>query len=367
MCSLGVYLLAGVGVARDAGRGFDLVRAAADRGVAGAHFHVGRCREFGDGARRKFSEAAREYGIAADDRYAPAQCALGRCRYYGIGIERSVRDACALFKLAAEQGDARGCYYAGLTAAFGEGPGDPIELWRRSAGEGDPLGLCALGIARARAGECVEAFELFGRAADQDDAGGYFNRGCCFVRGDGTQADVARAYECFRKCCALGGLYWETKPGANIAYRRADGLNLIDLSQQFREEARADVSAAVNYGWCQFLGAVVPKDTIGAVRAFRAAAEQKHPGGMFCLALALSDGAEAQSAEATQWFTEAALWNVPKPASAASSRSQAILVKPAKPKVSKPQPGKQSFLVPGKRFQVAKEQKERRKQVKKNT
>jgi TPR repeat protein len=138
------------------------------------------------------------------------------------------------------------------------------------------------------------------------------------------------------------------------------------MSEEFKQDSASDVSAAVNYAWCQWLGAVVPRDVVGATRRFRAAAEQKHSGGMLGYAFALSDGAETQNSEATQWFAEAAVWVTGRPASGSARAQQATLFKPVKPKVSKPQPGKQNFLVPGRRFQGAKEQRERNKQARKS-
>jgi TPR repeat protein len=299
------------------------------------------------------------YGLASG--YAPAQCALGRLLYYGMGVDRSVPDACALFRQAAQQSDARGCYYFGMVSEFGEDTGDFIENYRKSAELSDRLGQCALGIVLARNREFAEAFALFQKAANQNDAGGFFNSGCCFVRGEGTDCDVSQAYDCFRKCRELGGLYWETKPGQRLAYRRSAGLNLIDLSQTFKQQSTNDISAAVNYGWCQYLGAVVPQDISSATRAFKTAAEQRHSGGMLAYAYALSNDAETQNPEATHLFADSALWQT-SPLTARSTK----LIKTPRPRVSKPQTGKQNFLVPGKRYQGAKEQKERNRQAKRS-
>jgi TPR repeat protein len=241
---------------------------------------------------------------------------------------------------------------------------EAITFFRKSAVGGDPFGQCALGIQLAGMKQFGEAFELFQRAVDQNDPGGYFNIGCCFVRGEGTNLDLNRGYECFKKCCELGGLYWETKGSQRLCYRRSAGLNLIDLSQSFKQESASDVSAAVNYAWCQYLGSVIPKDALRASHGFRAAAEQKHSGGMFSYGIALSDGGLTQNADATHWFVESALWNPVRPASTGSSKSNPTLVKPAKRKVTKPRTGKQNFMVPGNWFEVAKEQKEGSRQVK---
>jgi TPR repeat protein len=366
-CSLGQCLLAGVGVPRDAGRGFELVKLASDQGNPRGHYRVGLCRELGEGTRRKFSEASRLYALAAAGHFAPGQCALGRCFYYGIGVRRDTGEARTLFRQAAAAGDCRACYYCGMLIECGEEPGtrsaDAIEYFTKAAQGSDPLGQCGLGIALARDREFGGAFALFQSAAEQGDAGGFFNCGCCFVRGDGTEVDVEKAYECFRKCLEQGGLYWETKPGERLWYRRSAGLNLIDLSQEFKQDSAGDLSASVNYAWCQWLGEVVPRDVIAATRRFRAAAEQRHAGGMLAYAYALSEGAQTQSSEATQWFADAAMWVGGRPVSA-SARQQATLFKPVKPRVSKPQAGKQNFLVPGRRFQGVKEQKERKKQAK---
>jgi TPR repeat protein len=158
----------------------------------------------------------------------------------------------------------------------------------------------------------------------------------------------------------LGGLYWEHTPNGALWYRRSEGLSLIDLSPIWRKAG--DVSSDVNYCFCEFLGVVVAKDIPDATRGFKAAAEQRHSGGMFCFACALSEGATKQNPEATKWFADAALWLSQK-AATASSRSVTRIVKPMKPKINIPTPGKRSFMIPGNRYQRAKEDKERRKQV----
>jgi TPR repeat protein len=294
------------------------------------------------------------YSLAAAQDYGPAVSALGKCHYYGTGVERSVGEAVDLWRHAAELDDPRGCYYYGMVAE------DSLGLFKRSADAGDPFGQCAFGIELARLKQFGDAARWFGRAAEQDDVGGHFNLGCCFVRGEGVEENADRAYECFRRVLELGGLYWEQTPNGSLWYRRSEGLSLIDLSQGWR--MAGDVSSDVNYRFCEFMGVVVARDVTNATRGFKAAAEQRHSGGMFCFACALSDGGTKQNPEATKWFAEAALWLSHK-AAVASSRSQTRIVKPAKPKINVPTPGKRSFMIPGNRYQRAKEEKERRKQV----
>jgi TPR repeat protein len=347
---------------QNSARGYDFVKKASEQNNACGHFFVGLCRELGTGVRRKYSEAARMYDLAVEQGYPPAQSALGKCYYYGIGVEQNEDQAIELFRRSAENNNARGCYYYGMILEFSDTPHEAIAFYQRSADANDPFGQCALGIQLARNREFSDAVRCFLRAADQNDAGGFFNLGCCHVRGEGTEQDIAKGYQCFRKVLELGGLFWEPRRNNGLWYRRSEGLSLIDLSQSWKRAAFAgDLCADVNYRFCQFTGNVVARDVAEAAKAFKAAAEQKHFGGMFCLGLALSEGATKQNEGATKWFAEAALWNQKGAVGLLKSQSR---MRRLKPKINIPAPGRRSFLVPGNRYQREKEAKERRNQVK---
>jgi Sel1 repeat len=147
------------------------LRAAAERGDAGAQFEMGRKTENGDVA-----GAARWYLAAAEQGHAEAQGEVGVCFYRGKGVDKDFEQALKWYRKGADQGDAQSQFSLG--ACFQSGNG----------------------VAQDEA----EAVSWYRKAAEQGDAHGQYLLGLCFYDGDGVDKNLAEAASWWRKAAEQG-------------------------------------------------------------------------------------------------------------------------------------------------------------------
>jgi hypothetical protein len=105
--------------------------ALADAGDVNALFLLAGKYEEGDGVPRDEGEAAKYYGIAADEGHAQAQLRFGDCHYYGKGVlSKSYTKAVEWYRKAAVQGVVEAQHNLGYVYAQGLGvPRDLVEAY----------------------------------------------------------------------------------------------------------------------------------------------------------------------------------------------------------------------------------------------
>ncbi|HEY5789374.1 MAG TPA: tetratricopeptide repeat protein [Gammaproteobacteria bacterium] len=99
--NLGLLKLDGIGMPQDVAGGVELVRAAADAGLAAAQTRLGRMHLRGDGVAADLGTAAEWFERAANGGDPLAQYELGQLRYTGLGIARDNYEAYRWFSAAA--------------------------------------------------------------------------------------------------------------------------------------------------------------------------------------------------------------------------------------------------------------------------
>jgi TPR repeat protein len=124
-------------------------RIAADAGNARAQFNLGRMYFRGDGVGIDQAEAAKWFRLAADQGHAIAQFNLAIAHYQGAGVEQSFEEAVKWFAAAAEQGDAESQYNLALMyfggAGIGKDDSAAAEWFRKAAEQDHPNANWALG------------------------------------------------------------------------------------------------------------------------------------------------------------------------------------------------------------------------------
>lgn len=86
---LGVAYMRGTGVERDAKKGAEWYRKAADQGYANAQWNLAFAYVRGDGVTGDYKEAVRLFKLAAEQEYPPAEYDLGMMYLQGLGVRRS--------------------------------------------------------------------------------------------------------------------------------------------------------------------------------------------------------------------------------------------------------------------------------------
>lgn len=103
---------------------------------------LGSCYYCGVGVAENSEEAAKCFGLAAEQGLAVAQCKLGWCYEIGEGVSTDLTEAVRLYQLAADQGHPRAEFNLGMCYNKGEGvaadPQEAVRLFRLSAEHGHP-------------------------------------------------------------------------------------------------------------------------------------------------------------------------------------------------------------------------------------
>lgn len=153
--NLGVMLLKGAGVARDAQAALDWYRRSAEQGYAAAQHGLGVMYYRGDGVAEDHAEAAKWFVKAAEQDFAQAQLNLGVMYFTGRGVPKDGAEVVKWITLAAATGLAEAQYRLG--AMYDKGMifrADRIEAARwyeKAANQGHEKGgarLAALAAAR---------------------------------------------------------------------------------------------------------------------------------------------------------------------------------------------------------------------------
>ena len=121
------------------------------------------------------TEAARWYGLAAEQGHALAQSRLGDFYQFGLGVPRDYAEAARWYRSAAEQGGAEAQFNLGVRYAIGRGvPQDDVEAerwYRQAADQGHAEAQFNLGalyiVGRGVPQDDVEAVRWYQLVADQ--------------------------------------------------------------------------------------------------------------------------------------------------------------------------------------------------------
>ena len=148
------------------------------------------------------AEAARWYGLAAEQGHALAQSRLGDFYQFGLGVPRDYAEAARWYRSAAEQGGAVAQFNLGVRYAIGRGvPQDDAEAerwYRLAAQQGYAVAQYNLGvlyaIGRGVPQNDVEAVRWYRLAAEQGHADAQWNLGLMYEVGVGVPQDYVAAH-----------------------------------------------------------------------------------------------------------------------------------------------------------------------------
>jgi uncharacterized protein len=184
-------------------------RQAAELGLAPAQFILGQKYASGEMVVKNLTLALGWYKRAAVQGYAPAQCAVGTFFLDGIEVPKDLVVALRWFSQAAEQGDAKAQWNLGaIFASGGEGVKRDIKLafqWcHESAALGFTPALATLGLLFARIKNHEQAVACWKKAAEQGDPEAQYNLGLMYSKGQGTEKDLAQAFNWFTQAAQQG-------------------------------------------------------------------------------------------------------------------------------------------------------------------
>ena len=196
------------------------VRAAAERGEAGAQLELARRLYDGDGVPPDEVAAATWLRRAAAAGDAGAQTELGVRLRHGDGIRADETEAAVWLRKAAEQGDIGGQYWLADSYQWGRGVrqdlAEAVKWLRRAADQGDPGAQCSLGEMYAGAmswehrgrrelpRDDAEAVRLFRLAAEQGYAAAEYSLGEMIAAGRGVPRSEAEALVWYRRAAEQG-------------------------------------------------------------------------------------------------------------------------------------------------------------------
>ncbi|PJB70426.1 MAG: hypothetical protein CO093_08105 [Alphaproteobacteria bacterium CG_4_9_14_3_um_filter_47_13] len=150
---------------------------------------------------------------AEKNNYAPAQYGLGLTRLYGRGVSKNYKEALIWFSKAAAQNYEPAFYRLG--ALYYEGLGmekrDPKQArnwFHRAALKGDLDATYALGLIYYNGDgmekDYVNAFRLWLRCAENNNADAQFNIGTLYENKKGVELDIEKAKEWYVKAAEQG-------------------------------------------------------------------------------------------------------------------------------------------------------------------
>jgi TPR repeat protein len=198
---LGYMYYAGQGVAQDYAEAARLYGLAAEQGHAASQFDLGTMFENGEGVAQNDAEAVRLYGLAAAQGHANAQNSLGYMYYAGEGVAQNDAEAVRLYGLAAAQGHANAQFNLGFMFDKGRGVAqdyaEAARLYGLAAEKGHADAQYNLGNmyheGEGVAQNYAEAARLYGLAAEKGHADAQYNLGNMYHEGKGVAQNYAEA------------------------------------------------------------------------------------------------------------------------------------------------------------------------------
>lgn len=193
----------------DFDKAFELFSSAALEEDARAKYYLGRCYEKGQGTEPDSVRALHWYVEAANGGNGDAQLSLAD--YYARNDDKDA--AFHWCKKAAEQGIAQaqyrlGCFYRDDYGVMSEEE-KAAEWFKKAVAQGNTDAMVALGRCYEYGKDGVdknyyEAYSLFTKAAEQDNADAIYYKGIMLMHGYGVDADPNRGFELQKEAAIKG-------------------------------------------------------------------------------------------------------------------------------------------------------------------
>ncbi len=316
MALLGFILTTGPTELRDADKGDDFYRQAAEAGSPHGQLGWSIALLRGSSA-AAISEAHKMLAAAAAAGLPTAHCMLGIIADSGVGTSVDLAAAAEHYRVAAESGHGPSQLRYGLALLNGRGvPRNTFqgESWlRRAALTGEPQAAVALGQIYTQSDEGLppnhaEAMLWFRRAADAGHGGAARALAHRYLHGVGTSADPREAIRWLRVAVANDDVHARVDLAGLAQTKDASDQDRAQALALFQEVAEAgDMAAAYNVGLCYGEGIGTKRDDEKALIWFRRAAETLPIAQYWCARmLGEGRGAAQDFAEARAWFLRAA-------------------------------------------------------------
>lgn len=303
---------------------------AARRGDATHQFRLGHARTHGLGAPIDKEDGFKWYLKAARQGHVDAELCVADAYARGVGVRADPSEARRWTARAAEHGHPDAQYNMSLTLAD-----DPAQsaAWLRKAAEQDQVLALNNYALRLQAGEGVRqdpaaAVALLRRGAALGDAEAAYNLGNALRSGEGTGKDEEQARRYFLKAAQAGIADAQYNLGRMLARGEGGPAHAPQAKAWLQKAAAQGLGLAqAELGELLARGADdLPADRPSAVRAFRAAAEQGEPSGMFMYAMTLLQQLGADSGADRGANSSAAVGLLARAAAAGHTRAAAACV-----------------------------------------
>lgn len=312
-----------------------LLTKAAERGHAGAQFHLGRMYSAGMGAAQDKAEALRWYEKSAEQGVAQAQHSLGDCYSSGAGTEKDPQKALQWYLKAARQGLSGAQYDCGLCYQEGRGvekdEDKALEWYQKAASQrhrGAESKIKAIQARREAEAQVrpyldrgMEAFKEeryqdalpdLRKAADLGDAEAQYRCALMYLQGMGVERNGKEGIDWLIKAAKQGHEQARAASGKMFAknglaaYNAEDYQKAIPLLEKAAMLGNAEAQNLL--GLCYGAGKGAEKDCTKALHWYLKAAEQGYTSAQYNCGLYYREGygTEKDEDKAFEWYQKAA-------------------------------------------------------------
>lgn len=312
-----------------------LLTKAAERGHAGAQFHLGRMYSAGMGAAQDKAEALRWYEKSAEQGVAQAQHSLGDCCSSGAGTEKDPQKALQWYLKAARQGLSGAQYDCGLCYQEGRGvekdEDKALEWYQKAASQrhrGAESKIKAIQARREAEAQVrpyldrgMEAFKEeryqdalpdLRKAADLGDAEAQYRCALMYLQGMGVERNGKEGIDWLIKAAKQGHEQARAASGKMFAknglaaYNAEDYQKAIPLLEKAAMLGNAEAQNLL--GLCYGAGKGAEKDCTKALHWYLKAAEQGYTSAQYNCGLYYREGygTEKDEDKAFEWYQKAA-------------------------------------------------------------
>lgn len=312
-----------------------LLTKAAERGHAGAQFHLGRMYSAGMGAAQDKAEALRWYEKSAEQGVAQAQHSLGDCYSSGAGTEKDPQKALQWYLKAARQGLSGAQYDCGLCYQEGRGvekdEDKALEWYQKAASQrhrGAESKIKAIQARREAEAQVrpyldrgMEAFKEeryqdalpdLRKAADLGDAEAQYRCALMYLQGMGVERNGKEGIDWLIKAAKQGHEQARAASGKMFAknglaaYNAEDYQKAIPLLEKAAMLGNAEAQNLL--GLCYGAGKGTEKDCTKALHWYLKAAEQGRPTAQYNCGIYYEKGygTEKDEDKALEWYQKAA-------------------------------------------------------------
>lgn len=273
--------------------------AAAEAGYPLAQNDLGNLYRWGRGTKQDYGQAARWYGLSAQQGNMFGQYNLAVLLEDGTGVAKDWSEAVHWYRRSAEQGFAPAQSALGFMLQQGRGvtadPQEAVRWYQRAALQGHPLGRNNLGYAYER-GEGIEkdvgkAVALYVEAAVQGESRAQVNLARAYARGQGTELNLTQAAYWYRQAAVSGNAGARASLGIALMYGRGVEPNAQEAVQWYQKAAaQGNSTGQNNLADAYENGRGVAQDLTLALKWYRLAAEQKNSTAIYSLSKMYAQG-----------------------------------------------------------------------------